>query len=402
MTTGLSYSSAMQLESREQMLAAARELVGEIGPDDLADRLSAGTVILIDCRETNEFPTGVLPGAHLLPRAPVEAVKGAGIFPEDHIVVYCAVGARSLVAAVGLHHAGFTNVTSLAGGITLWAGQGHPVVSPTGTLTAEQRQRYARHLVLPEVGEKGQQRLLDSKVAIVGAGGLGSPVALYLAAAGVGHLGIIDHDVVDLSNLQRQILHGVDRIGRPKVDSARQTIAGINPDVEVVAHEIQIQAANALELLAGYDLIVDGADNFPTRYLINDASLHLRIPVVHGSIFRFEGQASVFVPYKGPCYRCLFAQPPPPELSPNCAEAGVFGVLPGIIGSIQAMEAIKALLGLGDLLAGRLLIYDALEQEFSTVKVRRNPDCPACSDPGRPPLLVDYDASCRPVTVESG
>ena len=382
------------------MLAAARAVVGEIAPDDLADRLSAG-VVLIDCREVNEFATGVIPGAHLLPRAPVDDVKAAGISVEDVIVVYCAVGARSLVAARNLYDAGFTNATSLAGGIALWTRQQRPVVAPSGTLTAEQRQRYARHLVLPEVGEKGQQRLLDSKVAIIGAGGLGSPVARYLAAAGVGHLGIIDHDVVDLSNLQRQILHGVDRIGRAKVDSARQTIAGINPDVEVVTHRTQIQAANALELLAGYDLIVDGADNFPTRYLINDASLHLRIPVVHGSIFRFEGQASVFVPYTGPCYRCLYAQPPPPELSPNCAEAGVFGVLPGIIGSIQAMEAIKALLGLGDLLAGRLLIYDALEQEFSTVRVKRNPACPACSDPANPPPLVDYDASCRPATIAS-
>ena len=382
------------------MLAAARAVVGEIAPDDLADRLSAG-VVLIDCREVNEFATGVIPGAHLLPRAPVDDVKAAGISVEDVIVVYCAVGARSLVAARNLYDAGFTNATSLAGGIALWTRQQRPVVAPSGTLTAEQRQRYARHLVLPEVGEKGQQRLLDSKVAIIGAGGLGSPVALYLAAAGVGHLGIIDHDVVDLSNLQRQILHGVDRIGRAKVDSARQTIAGINPDVEVVTHRTQIQAANALELLAGYDLIVDGADNFPTRYLINDASLHLRIPVVHGSIFRFEGQASVFVPYTGPCYRCLYAQPPPPELSPNCAEAGVFGVLPGIIGSIQAMEAIKALLGLGDLLAGRLLIYDALEQDFSTVRVKRNPACPACSDPANPPPLVDYDASCRPATIAS-
>ncbi|MBK5269232.1 MAG: molybdopterin-synthase adenylyltransferase MoeB [Acidimicrobiia bacterium] len=275
--------------------------------------------------------------------------------------------------------------------------EGRPVIAPSGGLTADQRQRYARHLVLPEVGEKGQQRLLDSKVAIIGAGGLGSPVALYLAAAGVGHIAIVDHDVVDLSNLQRQILHGVDRIGLAKVDSARQTIAGINPDVEVTTHRVQLQASNALELLSDCDLIIDGADNFPTRYLINDASLNLRIPVVHGSIFRFEGQVSVFVPYTGPCYRCLFAQPPPPELSPNCAEAGVFGVLPGIIGSIQAMEAIKLLLGVGDLLAGRLLLYDALEQDFSTVRLNRNPACPACGDPANPPLLVDYDASCRPV-----
>jgi len=388
--------------SREQMLAAALEVVGEIGPDELSDRMSAGPVVLIDCRETNEFPTGVIPGAHLLPRAILDDVTAAGISPDADIVVYCASGVRSLVAARNLHDAGFTKATSLAGGIQLWAMEGRAVVAPSGKLTSEQRQRYARHLVLPEVGEKGQQRLLDSKVAIIGAGGLGSPVALYLAAAGVGHIGIVDHDVVDLSNLQRQILHGVDRIGRPKVDSARQTIAAINPDVEVVAHRTQLQASNALELLRDYDLIVDGSDNFPTRYLINDASLHLRIPVVHGSIFRFEGQASVFVPYTGPCYRCLFAQPPPPELSPNCAEAGVFGVLPGIIGSIQAMEAIKLLLGLGDLLAGRLLIYDALEQDFSTVRVKRNPDCPACADPAHPPPLVDYDASCRPEAVTGG
>ncbi len=381
------------------MLAEALEIVGQIGPDELSTRMSAGPVVLIDCRETNEFETGVIPGAHLLPRAILDDVKAAGISPEADIVVYCASGVRSLIAARKLHDAGFTRATSLQGGISLWGMQGGSVAPLSGKLTADQRERYARHLVLPEVGEKGQQKLLDSKVAIVGAGGLGSPVALYLAAAGVGHLAIIDHDVVDLSNLQRQILHTVDRIGRPKVDSARQTLAAINPDTQVVAHRTQLQASNILELLRDYDLIIDGADNFPTRYLINDASLHLRIPVVHGSIFRFEGQASVFMPYVGPCYRCLFAEPPPPELSPNCAEAGVFGVLPGIIGSIQAMEAIKLLLGIGDSLAGRLLLYDALEQDFSTVRVKRNPDCPACADPARPPRLVDYDAACRPVAV---
>ena len=381
------------------MLAEALEIVGQIGPDELSTRMSAGPVVLIDCRETNEFVTGVIPGAHLLPRAILDDVKAAGISPDADIVVYCASGVRSLIAARKLHDAGFTRATSLQGGISLWGMQGGSVVALSSKLTADQRERYARHLVLPEVGEKGQQQLLDSKVAIVGAGGLGSPVALYLAAAGVGHLAIIDHDVVDLSNLQRQILHAVDRIGRPKVDSARQTLAAINPDTQVVAHRTQLQASNILELLRDYDLIIDGADNFPTRYLINDASLHLRIPVVHGSIFRFEGQASVFIPYVGPCYRCLFAEPPPPELSPNCAEAGVFGVLPGIIGSIQAMEAIKLLLGIGDSLAGRLLLYDALEQDFSTVRVKRNPDCPACADPAHLPRLVDYDAACRPVAA---
>jgi molybdopterin/thiamine biosynthesis adenylyltransferase/rhodanese-related sulfurtransferase len=386
------------------MLKAALDLVGEISPTELSDRLEAGRlaggqVVLIDCRESNEFETGVIPGAHLLPRATLDQVTTAGISPNAEIVVYCASGIRSLIAARNLHEAGFTAATSLAGGIHRWSKEGGEVVAPSGSLTSEQRQRYARHLVLPEVGEKGQQRLLESKVVIVGAGGLGSPVALYLAAAGVGHISIVDHDVVELSNLQRQILHAVDRIGQAKVESARQTIAGINPDVEVVTYQGQLDASNALEILAGCDLIIDGADNFPTRYLINDASLNLQIPVVHGSIFRFEGQVSVFVPYEGPCYRCLFAQPPPPELAPNCAEAGVFGVLPGIIGSIQAMEAIKLLLGVGDSLAGRLLLYDALEQDFSKVNVRRNPDCPACGDQANPPPLVDYDPSCRAVAI---
>ncbi|MGH8928279.1 MAG: molybdopterin-synthase adenylyltransferase MoeB [Acidimicrobiia bacterium] len=381
----------------EKALAEAREIVGEVNPAELADRLASGSVVMIDCRERYEFDTGVIPGAHLIPRAAIAEVIAAGVPSHAEIVVYCTSGQRSLIAARALREHGFTMATSLSGGIQLWAMEGRTVVGPSGTLSADQRQRYARHLVLPEVGEKGQQRLLDSKVALIGAGGLGSPAALYLAAAGVGQLGIIDFDIVDASNLQRQILHGVDRIGTAKVDSARQTLAAINPDVEVMTHNSQLRAANALDLLGGYDLIVDGADNFPTRYLVNDASLHLRIPVVHGSIFRFEGQASVFVPYTGPCYRCIFPQPPPPELAPNCAEAGVFGVLPGIIGSIQAIEAIKLLLGLGDLLAGRLLIYDALEQSFTTVNVRRNPDCPACSDPSQPPALVDYDPACRPV-----
>lgn len=384
-------------------VSAALTVVGEISPSELAARLqseSSGQLVLIDCRETGEFAGGVIPGASLVPRRLIpETVTEASLPTDVEIVVYCTVGARSALAAKKLHELGYIRSTSLAGGIERWGNEGYPIELPDSPLSPEQRQRYARHLVLPEVGEEGQRRLLNSSVAIVGAGGLGSPVALYLAAAGVGTLAIIDFDEVDASNLQRQILHGVDRIGRAKVESARQTLQSINPDVDVVAQRHRLTADNALSLLSGYDLIVDGADNFPTRYLINDASLHLRTPVVHGSIFRFEGQASVFHPYVGPCYRCLFPMPPPPEFAPNCAEAGVLGVLPGIIGSIQAMEVIKILLNIGEPLIGRLLVYDALDQAFTDVMVRRDPDCSACADPARPPVLVDYDASCRPMSV---
>lgn len=384
-------------------MSAALAVVGEITPAELETRLQSSAsdqFVLIDCRETGEFAGGIIPGASLIPRALIpETVADADLALDIEIVVYCAVGARSAIAAKKLYDMGYTRSTSLAGGLHRWAQEGFPIELPESPLTADQRQRYARHLVLPEVGEEGQRRLLNSKVAIVGAGGLGSPVALYLAAAGVGTIGIIDFDDVEASNLQRQILHGVDRIGRPKVDSAKQTLTSINPDVDVIAHPRRLSAENVLGLLGGYDLIVDGADNFPTRYLINDASMHLRVPVVHGSIFRFEGQVSVFHPYQGPCYRCLFPLPPPPELSPNCAEAGVLGVLPGIIGSIQAMEALKMLLQVGESLVGRLLVYDALDQTFMDVKLRRDPSCPACADPSRPPILVDYDPSCRPGAV---
>jgi molybdopterin/thiamine biosynthesis adenylyltransferase len=251
-------------------------------------------------------------------------------------------------------------------------------------------------VLLPEVGEKGQTRLLDSKALIIGAGGLGSPAALYLAAAGVGTIGIVDYDTVDATNLQRQVLHNLDRVGMSKTDSARETLSALNPDVKVVTHNERLSAGNVMRIMTGYDVVVDGGDNFPTRYLVNDASLHLRVPVVHGSIFRFEGQVSVFDPYQGPCYRCLFPEPPPAELAPSCAESGVLGVLPGIIGSIEAMEAIKLLLAIGEPLTGRLLIYDALEEDFSTVNVQRDPTCPACADPEMPPMLVEYDQTCRP------
>jgi molybdopterin/thiamine biosynthesis adenylyltransferase len=290
---------------------------------------------------------------------------------------------------------GYTDVVSMAGGFNRWKDEGREWAVPRN-LTPEQRNRYQRHLLLPEVGVDGQLKLLDAKVLLLGAGGLGSPAALYLAAAGVGTIGIVDMDVVDESNLQRQILHNMDRIGERKVDSAKKALTAINPDVNVVAHDVRLGADNVMDILAGYDIVVDGADNFPSRYLLNDASLKLGIPVVHGSIFRFEGQATVFKPYDGPCYRCLIPEPPPADLAPSCAEAGVLGVLPGIIGSIQALEAIKIILDLGDSLSGRLLAYDSLEQSFRTFRVNRDPSCPACSLDPADIVIAEYDELCMP------
>ncbi|MGH8944916.1 MAG: molybdopterin-synthase adenylyltransferase MoeB [Acidimicrobiia bacterium] len=377
-----------------ELVARAKESITELTPTQVRDRLSDLTVI--DVREADEHREGAVPGARSLPRGILERDIGT-VVPdrESDLVLYCETGNRSALAAASLEEMGYTRVTSMAGGFDRWKAEGHPWGDPGG-LTADQRTRYARHVRLPEVGETGQLRLLSSRVLVVGAGGLGSPAALYLAAAGVGTLGMVDHDMVDASNLQRQVLHSLDRIGMPKVESARETLSALNPDVKVETHEERLTASNALRIMSGYDIVVDGSDNFPTRYLVNDASLHLRVPVVHGSIFRFEGQVSVFSPYQGPCYRCLHRLPPPPEVAPSCAEAGVIGVVPGVIGSIQAMETVKVLLGIGDTLAGRLLVYDALEQDFTTVKVRRDLDCPACSDPEQPPALVDYDQTCRP------
>lgn len=382
------------MPSYAELVAAVRRSVTELTPAAVEARL--GTITVIDVREPEEHEAGSLAGARLMPRGVLEiSIEAAVPDREEGIVLFCAGGQRSILAAASLASMGYRQVASMVGGFNRWKDEGRGWEIPTA-LSADQRTRYSRHLLLPEVGEPGQTRLLESSVLLIGAGGLGSPAALYLAAAGVGTIGLVDFDAVDASNLQRQILHGVDRIGMPKVESARETLSALNPDVKIVTYPHRLGADNALEILSGYDLILDGGDNFPTRYLVNDASLHLRVPVVHGSIFRFEGQASVFHPYQGPCYRCLFPQPPPPELAPSCAEAGVLGVLPGIIGSIEAMEAIKVLLGIGDTLVGRLLIYDALEQDFQTVNVRRDPECPACSDPEHPPRLVDYDPACAP------
>ncbi len=382
------------MTSYRDLVSRAKEQISEILPGDLEMRLAE--VDVIDVREVGEHAQGAIPGARLLPRGLLER-DISGVVPDTRrpVIVYCAGGGRSALAALSLKEMGYADVSSLAGGFDRWKAEGRVWRTDEG-LTADQRERYSRHVLLPEVGEQGQTRLLESKVLLIGAGGLGSPAALYLAAAGVGTIGIVDYDTVDATNLQRQILHNLDRIGMSKTDSARETLSALNPDVKVVTHNERLTADNALKLMTGYDVVVDGGDNFPTRYLVNDASLHLRVPVVHGSIFRFEGQVSVFHPYEGPCYRCLFPEPPPPELATSCAEAGVLGVLPGIIGSIEAMEAIKLLLGIGEPLTGRLLIYDALEEDFSTVNVGRDPNCPACADPDQPPLIVEYDQACRP------
>ncbi len=381
------------MASFRELLAQTKTEISEAEPAAVEARLNE--VTLLDVRELDEYEQGMVPGAVFIPRGHLEAQVENKIPDRDaEIVVYCAGGVRSAFAAKTLQELGYSNVTSMAGGFGRWKNEGRAWITPA-VLTPEQRNRYQRHILLPEVGEAGQQKLLEARVLMLGAGGLGSPAALYLAAAGVGTLGIVDMDVVDASNLQRQILHNTERIGDRKVDSAKKTLTQLNPDVNVVTHDVRFGADNVLDILADYDVVVDGTDNFPTRYLLNDASLLRRIPVVHGSIFRFEGQVTVFDPYNGPCYRCLLPEPPPPELAPSCAEAGVLGVLPGIIGSIQALEAIKLILNLGDPLRGRLLAYDALEQSFRTFKVRRDPTCPACSD-GAEIVIAEYDQYCMP------
>ena len=377
-----------------ELLAQTKAQITEIRGADVEPHLA--DYVVLDVREPDEYEQGAIPGAIHLVKGHLEAqVEGRIPDKSAKVLVHCASGVRSAFAAKTMQDLGYENVVNLAGGFNKWKDDGRPWRVPK-TLSAEQRNRYQRHLLLPEVGEKGQQRLLDSKVLLLGAGGLGSPAALYLAAAGVGTIGVIDMDVVDASNLQRQILHNMDRVGERKVDSAKKTLTALNPDVDVVSYDVRLGADNVLNVIDGYDVIVDGTDNFPTRYLVNDASLIKRIPVVHGSIFRFEGQATVFAPFEGPCYRCMIPEPPPAELAPSCAEAGVLGVLPGIVGSLQAMEAIKLLLGLGDTLVGRLLAYDALETSFRVFKVPRDPECPACGENAGEIVIAEYDELCMP------
>lgn len=380
----------------QELLAEAREEIPEVDAPTLAAVLAGEDApVVIDVREQAEWDEGFIPGAIHVPRGFLES-RIAGVVARDaHIVVNCAGGARSLLAAQTLRQMGYTDVTSLAGGFADWKRGGHAVDVPR-RLSDEQRRRYSRHTLIPEVGEEGQLTLLDSKVLLIGAGGLGSPTAFYLAAAGVGTIGLVDDDVVDESNLQRQIIHTTDRVGVLKGESARTAIQALTPDTRVNVHPVRVTKDNVLDLIAGYDVIVDGADNFPTRYLLNDAALMSKTPLVHASILRFEGHASVFMPYDGPCYRCLFPEPPPPELAPACGEAGVLGVLCGVMGAIQATEAIKVLLGIGDTLAGRLLVYDALGMTYTELKLRRDPDCPACG-PHAQLEFTDYEAWCAGV-----
>ena len=356
------------------LLAQAKSQITEIDTNEAASRIAGGGVIVLDVREPDEYEQGALPDALHIPRGHLEAqIEGRIVEKTAPVLVYCAGGVRSAFAAKTLSELGYTNVVSVAGGFGKWKDEGRPWRTPA-VLTAEQRNRYQRHILLPEVGVEGQSKLLSSKVLLLGAGGLGSPAALYLAAAGVGTIGIVDMDEVDASNLQRQILHNIDRIGDRKVESAKKTLQLLNPDVKVIAYDTRLEASNIMDIIAGYDVIVDGADNFPSRYLLNDASIKLGIPVVHGSIFRFEGMVTVFDPKNGPTYRDMVPEPPPAELAPSCAEAGVLGVLPGIVGSIQALETIKVLLGLGDSLSGRILAIDTTEMSFRTFRLRQDPN----------------------------
>ncbi len=386
--------------SSADLLRQVKSEIDEVDPSEVKELLQEG-VAIIDLREIDELSSGLLPGAKHVPRSYLET-RIEAIVPDRsaHVILYCASGNRSAYGARTLRDdLGYEHVESMTGGITLWKDRGYEVDVPR-TLSTEQRERYSRHLLIPEIGTDGQQKLLDAKVLLLGAGGLGSPTALYLAAAGVGTLGIVDDDVVDLSNLQRQVIHSTQRVGISKVDSAEETIHGLNPDVQVVKYPVRLDASNIMEIIAGYDVIVDGVDNFPTRYLLNDATVRLKIPVVSASILGFDGQLSVFKPYDGPCYRCLFREPPPAELAPSCGANGVLGVLPGTMGLLQATEVVKLILGIGDPAIGRLLLYDALAATLTEVKVHRDPECPICS---RPPeeisdeemgVFPDYEAFC--------
>jgi sulfur-carrier protein adenylyltransferase/sulfurtransferase len=382
------------MPSYREYFADLKKRIKEATPDQVQELLRSGDVQLGDVREKNEWDEGHIPGAAHVPKSYLEQWAEDRLPDKDKsTVLYCAAGVRSAMAADTLAKLGYTNVISMTGGFNRWKDSGKPWTKPA-SFTAEQAQRYSRHLLIPEVGEAGQHKLLSSKVLLIGAGGLGSPAAYYLASAGVGQLGIVDSDVVDLTNLQRQILHSTDRIGEPKAESAKRTLEALNPDVKVVTYQERLTSENIDRIITGYDVVVDGADNFPTRYLLNDASIKHRVPVVHGSIFRFEGQVTVFKPLEGPCYRCLFPEPPPPELSPSCAEAGVLGVLPGVIGTIQATEALKLVLGIGDPLIGRYLLYDALDGSFREVRLRRDPECPVCGDHPTITEYIDYEGFC--------
>ena len=394
------------MASGSEVIRRVREQIREVDPREVHDLLQHGNgsgngTVIVDVREQHEYEEAHLPGARHVPRGHLESrIEGSAPDKDARVILYCASGQRSALAAKTLEELlGYSNVESMNGGITLWKDRGFEVEVPR-SLSAEQRERYSRHILVPEIGLEGQMKLLDAKVLLLGAGGLGSPAALYLAAAGVGTIGLVDDDVVDLSNLQRQVAHSSDRVGMPKVDSAEISIHEINPDVKVDKHQVRLGPDNVMELIGGYDVVVDGLDNFPTRYLLNDASVRLSIPVVSASILGFDGQLSVFKPFDGPCYRCLYPTPPPAELAPSCGAAGVLGVLPGVMGLLQSVEVIKLVTGAGEPLIGRLLLYEALGATFTELKVRRDPQCPICSrDPSEISdeemgVFPDYEAFC--------
>ncbi|HEX3242594.1 MAG TPA: molybdopterin-synthase adenylyltransferase MoeB [Solirubrobacterales bacterium] len=380
--------------------AQTKQQIEEIEPFEAAAEIEGGDVVLVDTREPHEYAEAHLENGRLVPPGLIgDEIAEAAPDKSARTILYCRSGNRSFKAAEQLQELGYENVASMAGGILAWQEQGLPVIAASG-MTPEQRDRYSRHTLLPEVGVDGQIKLLNAKVLLIGAGGLGAPTALYLAAAGIGTIGLLDDDVVDASNLQRQVIHNTERIGEAKTSSARKTIEALNPDVNVVEHNLRMNADNIIELISDYDVIVDGADNFPTRYLLNDASVRLRKPVVSASILSFDGQVSTFIPFEGPCYRCLYPTPPPAELAPSCSANGVLGVMAGTMGTLQANEVIKLVLGIGEPLVGRLLLYEALGTRFTELKVRRDPDCPICgenaaeipdSELGKFP---DYEAFC--------
>ncbi len=380
----------------QDLLGRVKARIREISVEETKARAvdPAAGPVLVDVRERDEYEQGFIPRAQWIPRGFLELkIEDAVPEREREIILYCAGGTRSALAAAALAELGYTRVSSMAGGFRAWKNAGYAFDRPR-SLSPEQIKRYSRHIMLPEVGEVGQGKLLDSKVLFIGAGGLGSPSSLYLAAAGVGTIGIVDDDVVDESNLQRQVLHNIERLGMPKVESAKKTLQLLNPDVKVVPHATRLSSDNVLDIIANYDVIVDGADNFPTRYLLNDAALKLGKPVVHASIFRFEGQITTFLADQGPCYRCLYPDPPPPGMAPSCQEAGVLGVLPGLVGTLQANEAVKVILGVGETLSGRLLVFDALSTKFRTLKLRKDPHCRVCSKSPEDIELIDYEAFC--------
>jgi molybdopterin/thiamine biosynthesis adenylyltransferase/rhodanese-related sulfurtransferase len=380
----------------QEIMADARKEIPEMTAQQVYELLknNGNSPVLLDVREKDEWREGHLEGAISLPRGFLE-IKVEGAIPDKAtpVIAYCAGGVRSLLASKVMKDMGYENVASMSGGYAAWKNAGYKWVQDF-QYTPEQLVRYSRHFLLPEVGEEGQAKLLQAKILLVGAGGLGCPAAYYLAAAGVGTLGIIDNDVVDISNLQRQILHTNDRVGKPKVESAKQTLQALNPDVQVIPYQEKLTSANIMDIIKEYDIVVDGSDNFPTRYLVNDACILAKKPNVHGSIFQFEGQATVFYPGKGPCYRCLYPEPPPPDMAPSCQEAGVLGVLPGLIGVIEALEAIKLILGKGDSLIGKLLCFNTLTMEINTLKLRRDSDCPICGDKPKIHELIDYEEFC--------